>query len=841
MFSQNLMEWIEEGYVQAMQNLAGSRYVAEVQRTLEDCTEAEQTILKYYYGAMPYSDFSDTSFELLKKYAQHAIFLRNHIPWCKAIPEKIFLTDVAAYRINNEKIEDCRNLFFDEVWDRVKNLSMKDAAVEVNYWCAEHASYHAADMRTASALTVYRSGYGRCGEESVFAITVLRSIGIPARQIYAPLWSHCDSNHAWVEIWCEGEWYFLGACEPEEVLNKGWFPGPASRAMIQHAKYFTCLPMTDEMKAHGFKQGFVYYLNRISMYAHTTRFTLEVVDGNDAPVADVKVYFQVLNGTRFGTIAVLTTDENGRISIELGKGDIRVHLIKGDMWMQKMVSTTDGFVRILFEKNQQISGEWEEYQLHVPDFAVLHPGFTTDEQKERNKKRVQSADRMRLDRIASWYDRKRAYPYPQAESRLRTCGANFDMLMSFLEKDENPLRVKMLEVLSSKDLYDAKADILEDHLQASLPFEEKYPEDIFVRFLLNPRVANEELSCYRSFISAYFTEEQKKEFAAEPKKIWEFIREQVHFDESRHYEPLRVSPKGALELGLADPVSQMILFVAICRTLGIPAKLNMMYHEPEYWCDGEFVPVSQQEKGMDAEVTFQFAPDTEWRYFRDWSLGVLEQSDFRPVGLFRSEIRDNKMSVSLPAGIYRIVVTDRAPNGNQFVRELLFDLQHSEKKIIEMKKYQPKLEDLRMDKMISPADVFDVDGEVRGVDTLSEGKRQMVLWLEPGKEPTQHILNEMLSNRQMCAKLHDQIVILLQNEESAKENIFNKVITQIPELTWYIPTDWSSAERIAQELNLQAYQYPLIYVRDEKKHVIYASCGYNAGSVDLMLKLTNYI
>ncbi len=32
---------------------------------------------------------------------------------------------------------------------------MKDAAIEVNYWCAEEATYHSGDDRTLPALTVY--------------------------------------------------------------------------------------------------------------------------------------------------------------------------------------------------------------------------------------------------------------------------------------------------------------------------------------------------------------------------------------------------------------------------------------------------------------------------------------------------------------------------------------------------------------------------------------------------------------------------------------------------------------------------------------------------------------
>lgn len=70
-----------------------------------------------------------------------------------------------------------------------------------------------------------KTAYGRCGEESTFTVAALRSVGIPARQVYTPRWAHTDDNHAWVER-ADGEWYFFGACEPEPVLNLGWFNAP---------------------------------------------------------------------------------------------------------------------------------------------------------------------------------------------------------------------------------------------------------------------------------------------------------------------------------------------------------------------------------------------------------------------------------------------------------------------------------------------------------------------------------------------------------------------------------------------------------------------------------------
>lgn len=837
MFSQQLMNWIETGYTDALrvlQDEAGKGYLERVRKAV-DCSQDkdEQLVMKYYFSAMPYSDLADTDFELLRAYARHSVFLRREISWCKEIPEKTFLMDVAAYRINNEKIMDCRNLFFEELWERVKGFSMKDAALEVNYWCAEHATYHLADSRTASALTVYRSGFGRCGEESVFAVTALRSIGIPARQVYAPLWAHCDDNHAWVEVWCDGEWYFLGACEPEEVLNKGWFTGPASRGMLLHAKYFTSLPLEEA----EFTEGFVRYVNRISMYADSVSFMVEVTGEDGNPVEGAAVHFELLNAAVYGDIATKTTDQNGRVTIELGKGSVRVHAVKDGKWSEKTVMSTDGSVRISLGRVSD-ERDWMEYQLKAPDFSVHHPGIVSAEQKERNSARMEQANRMRIDRISSYYNETSAAPYPTLQKKLKESGANFDELIRFLKRDEDPYRVKLLEALTIKDMYDLDADVLEDALQARR-YAEQFPEEIFVPYLLNQRVEHEELSSYRSFLDTYFTEKQKAAFAAEPELIMQYIRRHISYDESRDFEKLRISPKGALTLGLADPISQRILFCAICRTLGIPARINFMTREAAYYRDGHFIELRASE-GADlskASLLLEFQRDTEWHYFRNWTLSRLENGLFHPLGLFRKEIENDRMSLSLASGTYRLIAAVRMPSGDQLVREKTFVLEEGRHREIRVSKYEPKLSDLLIDKTISSVMAVSNDNRYCQVEAAAPQSRQMVLWLEPGKEPTQHVLNELMDNEVLCSKLGEQITVLLEKEDDKKEPLMAKVCRHLPQMSYLIPESWGQSEQIAQQLNLPASQYPVVYVRDKNGHIIYADCGYNVGSVDLMLRL----
>ena len=191
----------------------------------------------------------------------------------------------------------------------------------MNHWCHEKANYQPSDARTSSPLATVRTAYGRCGEESTLLVAALRSVGIPARQVYTPRWAHTDDNHAWVEAWADGRWHFLGACEPEPVLDLGWFNAPASRGMLMHTKVFGYYDGSEEVM----KTTANYTeINVISNYAACAPLTVTVTDTAGSPVEGATVEFKLYNYAEFYTVSRKTTDVRGRASLSAGLGDMLV-------------------------------------------------------------------------------------------------------------------------------------------------------------------------------------------------------------------------------------------------------------------------------------------------------------------------------------------------------------------------------------------------------------------------------------------------------------------------------------------------------------------------------------
>jgi transglutaminase-like putative cysteine protease len=175
----------------------------------ENITTEEKEALQFLYAYMPLCDLADYNGDFFLKQVRSSFEARESFEWGMKVPDELFRHFVLPYRVNNENLDSARMVFLKELKPRLQGMSMKEAVLEVNHWCHEKVNYAPTDIRTSGPLSIVRTSWGRCGEESTFTVTALRSVGIPARQVYTPRWAHSDDNHAWVEVWTDGKWSYL--------------------------------------------------------------------------------------------------------------------------------------------------------------------------------------------------------------------------------------------------------------------------------------------------------------------------------------------------------------------------------------------------------------------------------------------------------------------------------------------------------------------------------------------------------------------------------------------------------------------------------------------------------
>ena len=877
--------------------------ISEIEAGLSLCSEEEALLIKFFYGTMPLRDAGEYPFEIFLSYVRHGLWLRKTIDWCKKLPEDLFVHDVLYYRINSEDISDCRSFFYEQLKDRIVGLDEYQAAVEINYWCVEHATYEMADDRTAGPMTMYRSGKGRCGEESTFTVTALRSVGLAARQVYTPRWAHCDDNHAWVEVWVNGEWHFLGACEPEEKLDRGWFTGPAGQALLIHSRTFGDYAAGKREEVIG-RDGAVVCHNVTASYTKTRKLRIQVRKQDNTPAVHAQVSVEILNMAEYFPAAVLETDEQGETSIRLGLGDIRLQARSEGKFVERYcnlaedgvgAADADCAVTLVLKDSEAgmkdaLSGvsacEWHLAKLCAPKEVVVRESVLSEEEVSRGTRRLADAVKLREERFDQ-LTRHAIAVHPEEEERMRVAGENAEELTAFLEKDDNPDRKKLLDSLTKKDNKDLRAEVLEDHLSAK---RGSWPEDIHVQDLLCPRIWLEEIGAYRSYICSVLTAQEQEAFASNPELIWNYVNQNITDIPDEEYNTLCASPIGCLKLKMGSAVSRTILFIAICRSLNIPARLDKSLMLPEYWADGAFhVPVSraQASKGT---LLLRNILGKEWIYAQHWTLGRLEKDHFVTMNHAGLVFEKETLELLLPVGIYRLIAVKRLLNGDQEAAELLFAIEKEKQTELYMpdfektdgvmpweknsvpdesqscRKLQNKNNSLREE--IQSCLLRDIlfqraDGTLCSLEKLVSGKRSILAFLEIGAEPTEHVLNEVLA-LEKGAKGNSkgigcQLLFVLRQEKDLQHKTLREVLalgagSEI-EILYDISGGASDAnaaprtatgatasgtlcgwQETAKRMRL-AEKLPVLAAVRPDGTGIYGSCGYHVGSVELMVRI----
>ena len=700
--------------------------------------------------------------------------------------------------------------------------------------------YQATDARTISALGAYRSAYGRCGEESAFGVNVFRSVGIPARQIYTPRWAHCDDNHAWVEVWCGGKWRFLGACEPEEVLNRGWFTNASSRAMLIHSRCFGEISGEEIIS----KVGMASFLNNLPLYAVTKRLTVAVKDPGGAPVADAQVSFGILNYSSIFPAAVVQTGADGTASLTCGLGSINIHVKKGDVFCERMVYTPDmDRVEIVLAQDEPACDVWEDFTARSPRDQIVSGAQPTMAQKELGLKKTAAANEKREQRVAAMFDAGRAeavvkqYGYSQAiYDLLYESRGNLDVLLAFLEDSRYGAgeKEKLLLTLSAKDRRDVDPDVLREALELSKPYYDG-DDALFYPYIACPRVFNEPLRKNRQFILDYLSEEQKAAFRANPAQVWDYVQKEIGFDPTIEYGQIVTRPVGALTVRNASPLSRKILFVSICRALGIAARMNLVDQQAEYYADGGFVPVEVPQKG-DAAIIFEKGSGESWQYDADFAIGMLVDGMYQTLDLSKEQWEGDTLRIEASSGMYRIITDNRLPNGDLHASKYHFRLNPGEAKAVRLHKFQADLSEMLDNFTLEEFKVCDSEGrEVLGSELT--GSKAVLMWLEEGKEPTEHILNEMLEQEADFQNLPAEILFMVRSREALENAKLQKVLQTFPKIRVYYDTFVPNVETLARRMYVDPEKLPLILVTTRTLNAVYACSGYNVGSGDMIVKV----
>jgi len=443
----------------------------------ENLEQKDREALEFLYAYMPSCDVADYENHYFLNNVKHSFQAKEELPWGGRVPEREFNHFVLPVRVNNENLDDLRTVYYDELYNRVKDLTMYDAVLEVNHWCHEKVSYKGSDSRTSAPMATIKTSWGRCGEESTLLVAALRTVCIPARQVYTPRWAHCDDNHAWVEAWVDGKWHFLGACEPEPVLDLGWFNAPASRALLLHTRVFGKYFGPEEVIDRNANYT---EINVIDNYAETAKLNVKVVDSEGNVIPDARVDFKIYNYSEYCTVATKHTDNQGNTWLTAGLGTMMVYASKdGKFGYEVMkIGSVDNIVVVLRRDGRE-SVSMEDYDIIPPAEHAIIPNVS-EEMRAENNRRLAVEDSIRNAYIAKCVAAQNEGDYDRVI--MAKSWGNYQTIKDFIdyarEIGKENEAYALLHNLTDKDLRDVTLDVLVDCIEHDV---------------INPRVANEML------------------------------------------------------------------------------------------------------------------------------------------------------------------------------------------------------------------------------------------------------------------------------------------------------------------------------------------------------------
>lgn len=833
--------------------------------------------LEFLYAYMSSPDWTDYSPEYFVAQADIAVRARKEMAWGKIVPDREWLHFVLPIRVNNENLDEFRTTCYDELKARVKGLGMMDAVIEANRWCHEHVTYKPSDSRTSSPLASIRTSSGRCGEESTFGVATFRAIGIPARQVYTPRWAHTDDNHAWVEVWVNdgpqgAGWYFLGACEPEPVLNLGWFNQPASRGMLMHTNVYGRYDGPEDK----IEQTNIFCeINVTDNYAKTARSYVTVVDEAGRPVSGADVHFKIYNYGEFYSAVKQTSDAQGRCSIQTGIGDLVVWSSKdGKYGFEKVTAGNQNVVVTL----NHTAG-----QSYSTDFNLVPPPghdnvpYVSPEAAERNEVLKAREDSIRNAYVATFptadhtrqWCQAEGYDYDAVRPLVEKSRGNYANLYRLLKNFKDRDVIALLHTMSDKDIRDFDYDILVDHIvTAGLPTK----VDAFAaKYVYCPRIANEMLSPWRSYFKNAFSKKQQKKFSKNPELLAAWIRENIVIEDDYNPARLRQHPENAHRYGKTDSRSVGFLFVAAARSMGIAARIDEVTGKVQYttdavkaeaivknetsdlgssigarlsadadWTDVTFGGADASAQGAEvptAKVSLSYTPREYMenpRYYGHFSMSKINEG--QPSLLEYAE--DGSWSttfskgISMDEGDYILTSGTRLADGSVLAHVEVFPVKGGEDKTVPLVMRQDETGVQVIGNFNSENTYYDLKAEKTQSLLATTGRGYFVTGLiRANHEPSNHILHDISALRADLEAWGRPIVLLFRTQDELDRFQKNNAeFKNLPStLSFGVDTNGEFARDIFGSGLVDTEDLPIVLIGDTFNRVVFKSQGYTIG------------
>ena len=545
---------------------------------------------------------------------------------------------------------------------------------------------------------------------------------------------------------------------------------------------------------------------------------------------------------------------------------------KGDMLVWASKDGKFGYGKVSFGKDEQITialdktgGNMEAVELDiVPPVDGTIPVEVTDEQKEKNAIRLHQEDSIRNKYVATFYTEEKAAALAKelntdeakTKEYMIASRGNWMELEKFLREtpaEKRNLAMELLGVVSAKDLRDTPASVFADHLNNTPVVD----SELFVEYVLNPRVSNEFLTPYKGFALSNVDEETRKAVQENPaEELVNWVKQNITIKEDLNPQHIAIMPMGVWKSRVADKHSRDIFFVAAARSFGIPARIEPVAKKVQYyqngWVDVDF-EAAVQSNAKQGKVVASYAPIKalqDPKYYSHFTIaklldnGKLQTLDFESangadMGAGNTWSALLKNPLTLDEGNYILVTGTRMANGSVLSEISFFSVEAGKTTQIKLE-MRENLDEVQVIGNFNSENKFKpVNGDSETSILATTGRGYFVVAiLGARQEPTNHAMRDIAAVKAELEEWGRGLVLLFPNEKGW--NSFDpKEFGELPStITYGIDVDNKIQNEIASAMKLaNANNLPIFIIADTFNRVVFVSQGYTIGLGEQMMKV----
>ena len=254
--------------------------------------------------------------------------------------------------------------------------------------------------------------------------------------------------------------------------------------------------------------------------------------------------------------------------------------------------------------------------------------------------------------------------------------------------------------------------------------------------------------------------------------------------------------------------------MAVCRALGFPARLNPATGVPEYGEGDRFLPLpTGKALTVDAEeagsgetglLTLVNESGREMNYFEQYSVARLLDGVYQSLTLWGDVLKD-RQTLSVEAGDYRILTSARQIDGSVLVRAYYTRVEAGEETVLPIALRPDRiLEKLRFASLPLP----DLESMGEKTQSLWSGRAFLLAFVEPGKEPTEHLLNELIALRDRYQQRKIPVAFVLFDKKAAENPRLQQAINVLPETRLFFCGDRGELHSLRRALHVGDERLP---------------------------------